>query len=104
MELEWAPDTAVTVVLASPGYPEAPVTGHVISGLDSIPEDVQVTHAGTAAAPDGSLLTAGGRVLGVTALGADAAAARSCAYAAADMIEFEGKQLRRDIALNVAGS
>jgi phosphoribosylamine--glycine ligase len=103
VELEWAPDTAVTVVLASPGYPDAPATGQVISGLERIPTDVQVTHAGTAAAPDGSLVTAGGRVLGVTALGADAAAARSSAYAAADMIQFEGKQLRRDIALKVAG-
>jgi phosphoribosylamine--glycine ligase len=103
-ELDWAPVTAVTVVLASQGYPESPSTGQVITGLDEVPEDVFVTHAGTATGPDGSLITAGGRVLGVTALGPDAAAARQAAYAAADMIEFDGKQLRSDIALKVAGT
>ena len=102
VELEWDSETAVTVVLASPGYPEDPVTGQVITGLDRIPEDVAVTHAGTATTPDGAIVTAGGRVLGVTALGGDAAAARSAAYAAADMIDFEGKQLRGDIAARVA--
>jgi phosphoribosylamine--glycine ligase len=74
----------------------------VISGLDAIPPGVDVTHAGTARSesePGHPLVTAGGRVLSVTALGADAADARSAAYAAADMIEFAGKQLRRDIAL-----
>jgi phosphoribosylamine---glycine ligase len=102
VELEWAPEAAVTVVLASPGYPEDPVTGQVITGLDSVPADVQVTHAGTARAQDGSLVTAGGRVLGVTALGPNTNAARSAAYAAAGMIEFQGKQLRGDIAAKVA--
>jgi phosphoribosylamine--glycine ligase len=58
-----------------------------------------VTHAGTAFDADGAVVTAGGRVLSVTALGSDAAAARAGAYAAADMIDFDGKQLRRDIAL-----
>ena len=57
-----------------------------------------MTHAGTARR-DGAFVTAGGRVLGVTALGADAAAAREAAYAAAGMIEFDGRQMRRDIAL-----
>ena len=71
----------------------------MITGLDLVPQDVWVTHAGTARGPDGSFITAGGRVLGVTALGADAAAAREAAYAAADMIEFDGRQMRRDIAL-----
>jgi phosphoribosylamine---glycine ligase len=71
----------------------------VITGIEHIPDGVFVTHAGTARAPDGSLVTAGGRVLSVTALGADVVAARDAAYAAADMIEFPGKQLRRDIAL-----
>ncbi len=102
VELEWAPESAVTVVLASPGYPENPVTGQVISGLDAVRDDVFVTHAGTATAPDGSLVTAGGRVLGVTALGRDADAARAAAYAAADMIDFQGKQMRGDIAAKVA--
>ena len=97
--LEWTPDTAVTLVLASRGYPASSSSGDRITGLDRVPEDVWVTHAGTARGPDGSFVTAGGRVLGVTALGADAAAARESAYAAADMIDFDGKQMRRDIAL-----
>ncbi len=98
-KLEWAPQTAVTVVLASAGYPESSSSGDPISGLERVSDGVQVTHAGTARSADGAIVTAGGRVLSVTALGADAAAARDCAYAAADMIQFDGKQLRRDIAL-----
>jgi phosphoribosylamine--glycine ligase len=97
--LEWTPDTAITLVLASRGYPASSSSGDRITGLDRLPADVWVTHAGTARRPDGSLVTAGGRVLSVTAMGADAAAAREAAYAAADMIEFDGKQMRRDIAL-----
>jgi phosphoribosylamine--glycine ligase len=98
-QLEWAPQTAVTVVLASRGYPESSSSGDVIRGLDELPDEVYVTHAGTARRPDGSIVTAGGRVLSVTALGSDAPDARAGAYAAADRIEFDGKQLRRDIAL-----
>jgi phosphoribosylamine---glycine ligase len=101
--LEWDPHTAVTVVLASRGYPEAPSTGDLITGLDRVPEGVHVTHAGTARRKDGAVVTAGGRVLSVTALGPDAAAARMAAYAAADVIDFEGKQLRHDIALRAVG-
>jgi phosphoribosylamine--glycine ligase len=97
--LDWTPDTAVTLVLASRGYPASSSSGDRITGLDRVPDDVWVTHAGTARGPDGSFVTAGGRVLGVTALGADAAAARESAYAAANTIEFDGKQMRRDIAL-----
>jgi phosphoribosylamine--glycine ligase len=97
--LEWAPETAVTVVLASRGYPASSSSGDEIRGLERVPADVWVTHAGTARTADGRFVTGGGRVLSVTALGADAAAAREAAYAAADMIEFDGKQLRRDIAL-----
>ena len=99
VQLDWAPETAVTVVLASAGYPASSSTGDVIRGLGSLPGGVHLTHAGTALSAAGELVTAGGRVLNVTALGADAAAARSAAYAAADMIDFPGKQLRRDIAL-----
>jgi phosphoribosylamine--glycine ligase len=102
LELEWDPRTAVTIALASRGYPASASRGDVITGLERIPEGVYVTHAGTARREDGALVTAGGRVLGVTALGMDAADARRAAYAAADMIEFEGKQLRRDIALRAA--
>jgi phosphoribosylamine---glycine ligase len=100
--LEWAPEMAVSVVLASAGYPSSSSTGDVITGLDRVPAGVQVTHAGTALDPAGQVVTAGGRVLNVTGLGADAASAREAAYAAADMIEFDGRQLRRDIALKVA--
>jgi phosphoribosylamine--glycine ligase len=97
--LQWADETAVTVVLASAGYPASSSHGDVIRGLDAVPPSASVTHAGTARNDRGEVVTAGGRVLGVTALGEDAAAARAEAYAAADMIEFDGRQLRRDIAL-----
>jgi phosphoribosylamine---glycine ligase len=97
--LEWAPETAVTVVLASRGYPAGASSGDVISGLDELPAGVFVTHAGTDRIDEGPFVTAGGRVVSVTALGVDAAAARAYAYAAADMVDFPGKQLRRDIAL-----
>jgi phosphoribosylamine--glycine ligase len=96
---EWDERWAVSVVLASGGYPESPSSGDVISGLDAVPYDVEVTHAGTAAGAGGEIVTAGGRVLNVTALGDGAGAARDAAYAAADLITFEGRQLRRDIAL-----
>ena len=96
--LEWDDAWAVTVVLASAGYPSSSSKGDVIRGLDAVPAGVEVTHAGTARR-DGEIVTAGGRVLNVTALGADPGAAREAAYAGADMIDFQGKQLRRDIAL-----
>ena len=103
-ELEWSPQWAVSVVLASAGYPQSSSSGDLISGLDRLPAAVEVTHAGTARR-DGRLVTAGGRVLNVTALGADVQHARSAAYAAADMVEFRGRQLRRDIAARaVAGA
>jgi phosphoribosylamine--glycine ligase len=98
-ELAWDDRWAVTLVLASAGYPQSASKGDVISGLDAVPAGVEVTHAGTATGPGGAIVTAGGRVLNVTALGEDPAAARDAAYAAADPITFEGRQLRRDIAL-----
>ena len=98
-EPEWAPDWAVTVVLASRGYPERSSKGDVIGGVERAAAlDVEVLHAGTAEL-DGDLVTAGGRVLNVTGIGSTPAAARDRAYAAADKIDFDGKQLRRDIAL-----
>jgi phosphoribosylamine---glycine ligase len=102
VELEWSPEMAVSVVLASRGYPASSSSGDVIRGLDRVPAGVQVTHAGTAFNDAGAVVTAGGRVLNVTGLGPDAASAREAAYAAADVIDFDGKQLRRDIALKVA--
>jgi phosphoribosylamine--glycine ligase len=100
--LSWDSRTAVTVVLASAGYPESSRSGDRVTGLDALGAEVEVTHAGTAAAEDGAILTAGGRVLSVTALGEDAAAARAGAYAAAERIAFDGRQMRSDIALRAA--
>ncbi len=93
--LEWDERAAVTVVLASRGYPASSSSGDVISGLEQA--GGEVTHAGTAL-QDGAIVTAGGRVLNVTALGEDREAARRAAYAAADVITFDGKTYRRDIA------
>ena len=95
--LEWDARAAVTVVLASAGYPESSSSGDVIAGLDDLPAGIELTHAGTAER-DGAIVTAGGRVLNVTALGDGVPAARAAAYAAADVITFDGRQLRRDIA------
>jgi phosphoribosylamine--glycine ligase len=97
VRLEWSPNWAVTVVLASAGYPASSSSGDLIAGLEVVPETVEVTHAGTAGEP-GSIVTAGGRVLNVTALGGDPESARDAAYAAAEMISFDGMQLRHDIA------
>jgi phosphoribosylamine--glycine ligase len=96
--LEWSDDWAVTVVLASAGYPASAHSGDRIAGLDAVPDGVEVTHAGTARDAEGHVVTAGGRVLNVTALGPTARVAREAAYAAADVITFDGKQLRRDVA------
>jgi phosphoribosylamine--glycine ligase len=98
---QWAPEMATTVVLASAGYPESAHSGDVITGLDEVPPDVFVTHAGTGRSPRGQIVTNGGRVLSVTALGATPSRSRSAAYAAADLIRFDGRQLRRDIAKGV---
>jgi phosphoribosylamine--glycine ligase len=98
VEIEWSDEWAVTVVLASGGYPESSSSGDEIRGLRSIDSiDVEVLHAGTAEV-DGKVVTAGGRVLNVTGIGPTAAAARDRAYAAADRIHFDGKQMRTDIA------
>jgi phosphoribosylamine--glycine ligase len=99
VEPEWSDDWAVTVVLASRGYPETSSRGDVISGLDTAAAaGAEVFHAGTAER-DGEIVTAGGRVLAVTALGDGPAEARERAYAAASEIEFDGRQMRTDIAL-----
>jgi phosphoribosylamine--glycine ligase len=94
---EFGEDWAVTLVLASAGYPESPSKGDVISGLAAAAALAEVTHAGTAER-DGEVVTAGGRVLNVTGLGPTPAAARDRAYDAAGRIAFEGMQIRTDIA------
>jgi len=92
------PGAAVCVVLASAGYPASPRLGDAIAGLPGPADDLMVFHAGTRAT-DGRLLTAGGRVLGVTATGADPRAARERAYGAIAQIHFDGMHFRRDIGL-----
>ena len=103
--IEWDKRAAVTVVLASAGYPGKYETGKAISGLNEVAklQEVQVFHAGTKIVAD-QVVTAGGRVLAVTALGSTIAAARDRAYAAASRIRFEGCHYRRDIALSAASS
>jgi phosphoribosylamine---glycine ligase len=98
MRLAWSPLVSVCVVMASGGYPGAYERGKVVSGLDAAAAlpGTKVFHAGTALA-DGKIVTSGGRVLAVTALGRDLRAARSAAYAAVERIRFEGAQYRRDI-------
>lgn len=100
---QWRDGAAVTVVIASEGYPEAPVTGDRIDGVDEADalEGVDVIHAGTKIDEDGALVTAGGRVLSVTAVGDDLDQARSRAYAGVDLIRIRGAHHRRDIALHL---
>ena len=86
------------MVLASAGYPDISSAGDEIRGLRSIDSlEVELLHAGTAE-ENGRLVTAGGRVLNVTGIGATPGEARDRAYAAADRVQFDGKQMRRDIA------
>jgi phosphoribosylamine---glycine ligase len=97
--VEWTDESSACVVLASKGYPGEYKTGARIDGLQSLDEDeyVRVFHAGTSLSEHGEFLTAGGRVLGVTACGETLAAALSHCYRAVDGISWEGMQYRRDI-------
>ncbi len=99
IELEWRDEWAVSVVLASKGYPLAYQKGFAIEGIDQAKAmpGVTVYHAGTALGEDGVLRTAGGRVLDVTALGATFQEARERAYAGCEVIRFDGKSMRMDI-------
>jgi len=99
VDLKWDPRPAVCVVISSGGYPGSYEKGKVIEGLDEAAKlkDVMVFHAGTAK-KDGKIVTNGGRVLGVTALGDTIAEAKARAYEAVDKIRFEGAYCRRDIA------
>jgi phosphoribosylamine--glycine ligase len=100
IELEWSGDAAVSVVLASGGYPGTYATGKPISGIEDAEalEGVTVYHAGTSHGDNGTLTTSGGRVLNVTAVAPTLAEARAKAYEAVGKISFEGVQYRSDIA------
>lgn len=99
IEIRWKPEVAVCVVLASKGYPGTYEKGKVITGLDNIrgEDDTFVFHAGTVF-NDNKVVTSGGRVLGVTALGNDIREAKEKAYRAIDKIHFDGMHYRKDIA------
>jgi phosphoribosylamine--glycine ligase len=104
-----AKGAAVTVVLAAHGYPGAPRAGDVISGLATDGqlaepvEGVTIFHAGSARNNEGQFVTAGGRVVAVTAVGDTLEQARSRAYRGASLVTFEGRVMRSDIALSIAG-
>jgi phosphoribosylamine--glycine ligase len=95
--LRWSEDIVCGVVVASGGYPSAFSSGHPIEGLDSVPDDVLVFHAGTRQRADGAIVTSGGRVLTAVGRGPTLAAARERAYAGAAAISFEGARYRGDI-------
>ena len=105
MECQWSPSASVCVVMASGGYPGSYAKGKVITGLDAanaLPK-TRVFHAGTAL-KEGQIVTNGGRVLGVTALGRDLKSAQAAAYAAVDLVHFDGAHFRRDIAAKALGA
>ncbi len=99
--LHWSPQHAVTVVVASHNYPGPPRVGDVVSGIDAAQEveGAYVLHAGTGRDDQGMLVSAGGRVLSVVALGESLSQARARAYEAVEAIELEGSHHRSDIAL-----
>jgi phosphoribosylamine--glycine ligase len=104
--IEWDERAAVTVVLTSGGYPDKYDIGKPIDGLELLAraKDVHVFYAGARKKKNGTILTSGGRVLAVTALGKDVATARARAYEAVSQIDFEGCHYRRDIALGAVAS
>ncbi len=103
VEISFADDWAVTVVLASAGYPESSSSGDPITGLEEAAGMAEVVHAGTSL--DGEVVvTGGGRVLNLTGLGPDVATARRRAYDAAEVVQFEGRQMRHDIAAGIEGA
>ena len=104
MTLRWNPGACVCVVMASGGYPKTYRTGYEIGGLDEVAHlsDVQVFHAGTARRDD-QIVTAGGRVLGVTAWGGSLTLAINQAYCAVERIHFQDQHFRRDIGMKAFG-
>jgi phosphoribosylamine--glycine ligase len=96
IQAEWDRRTALAVVMAAAGYPEAPRKGDTLTGLPKNSDDVHVFHAGTVQ-QGGQLVVSGGRVLAVTALGDSVRMAQARAYEVAAQIHFDGSQMRRDI-------
>jgi phosphoribosylamine--glycine ligase len=94
--ITWINAHSATTVLAARGYPEKPETGDPIR-MPARPNGIHVFHAGTGRTPDGELVTAGGRVLAITGVGASLAEAMACSREYAERVAFEGKQMRRDI-------
>ncbi len=103
IEVKWKTCASLCVILASEGYPGKYKKGIPIEGLEFVKElkDIMVFHAGTKFNEEGKIITNGGRVLGLTALGMDIKEARQKAYNAIDLINFEGMQYRKDIGLNI---
>ncbi len=99
IKIEWSDDACVGVVMASGGYPGSYKTGFPITGLDELDKDIMVFHAGTKLGVDKQVLTNGGRVLTVVAMGETIAEARDKVYANLPRIHFEGCHYRKDIAL-----
>jgi len=97
VQVEWSDDACVGVVLASGGYPGKYETGFPIKGLDDVDGDVLIFHAGTRREDDGTLVTAGGRILTVAATGRTMAETREKAYRNVERIRFQGMHYRRDI-------
>ncbi|MCS7163860.1 MAG: phosphoribosylamine--glycine ligase [Thermodesulfovibrio sp.] len=103
VEVKWKSDASLCVILASEGYPGKYKKGVPITGLEMVKniKDLFVFHAGTKFNEEGKIVTNGGRVLGVTALGKDIKEARQKVYSAIELIKFEGMQYRKDIGLNI---
>ena len=100
MTLDWSNDSAVTVVLASQGYPAAPITGQPITGINEL-DSASIFHAGTAL-KDGVLHSSGGRVLAITGMGSNLTEARDAAYLAISRVTLHGSHYRSDIALTAS--
>jgi phosphoribosylamine--glycine ligase len=99
IKIEWRDDACVGVVMASGGYPGSYKTGFPVSGLDDVDKDIMIFHAGTKSGPGGQVLTNGGRILTVVAMGKNLAEAREKVYKNITRIHFEGAYYRKDIAL-----
>lgn len=99
VDVKWKEDHVACLVLASGGYPGSYAKGKVITGLENVADDIVIFHAGTSE-KDGQIVTSGGRVLNICALGSSLEETRQKVYAAAEVIDFEGKYFRKDIGLN----